>query len=241
MFKVNNKVPRTTSLGSFWCLCCYLGTYFTLCSTVFVINFEHVIAGCVSYDNKRDVFKTLSSIYDRMLLLNQLKAPSEMFDQILNTFSESYSRILQRRKLLQKIFKNFRETIFAEVFFLLRFQAACHLIRTTLIFRRISYKFNAVNYYTLSSMLHTICKNIKRHHHEVDSIEIYNHLNLGVKNQKGKCNYPRLFMLSLLLAKLQVNFENLNKHNNIGNKKYVWVCKNPQYIVIYPLYSQFSA
>ena len=44
MFKVNNKVTRTTSLTSFWCLYCWLWTYFTLRSSVFIANLEQVNA-----------------------------------------------------------------------------------------------------------------------------------------------------------------------------------------------------
>ena len=45
MFKVNNKDSRMTSMTSFWCLYCWLRTYFTPCSSVSISNFEHVIAG----------------------------------------------------------------------------------------------------------------------------------------------------------------------------------------------------
>ena len=31
--------------GRFWCLYCKLCTYFTPCSSVFIVNLEHVIAG----------------------------------------------------------------------------------------------------------------------------------------------------------------------------------------------------
>ena len=44
MFRVNNKDTRTTSLASFWCLCCLLWTYFTPCSSVSIVNFEQVNA-----------------------------------------------------------------------------------------------------------------------------------------------------------------------------------------------------
>ena len=33
------------SLVSFWCLYCLLCIYFTRCSSVFIVNFEHIIAG----------------------------------------------------------------------------------------------------------------------------------------------------------------------------------------------------
>ena len=51
MFKINNKDTRTTLLASVWCLYSYLWTYFTSCSSVSVVNFEHVIAGVVKYFN----------------------------------------------------------------------------------------------------------------------------------------------------------------------------------------------
>ena len=44
MFKVNNKDTRTTLLASFWYLYCKLRTYFTPCSSVSIVNFEHVIS-----------------------------------------------------------------------------------------------------------------------------------------------------------------------------------------------------
>ena len=42
MFKVNNKDTRTTPMASFWYLYCELGTYFTPCSSVSIVNFEQV-------------------------------------------------------------------------------------------------------------------------------------------------------------------------------------------------------
>ena len=47
MFKVNNKDSRTMPLASFWCLYCSLWIYFTLCSSVSILSFEHVIVGWV--------------------------------------------------------------------------------------------------------------------------------------------------------------------------------------------------
>ena len=44
MFKVNSKDTRTTLIASFCCVYCKLSTYFTPCSSVSVVNFEHVIA-----------------------------------------------------------------------------------------------------------------------------------------------------------------------------------------------------
>ena len=46
MFKVNNENIRTTSMTSFWCFHCKLWTYFTPFSSVSIVNFQHVIAGC---------------------------------------------------------------------------------------------------------------------------------------------------------------------------------------------------
>ena len=43
MFKANNKNNRTTPLASFWCLYCLRCTYFTPCSSVSNVNFEHVL------------------------------------------------------------------------------------------------------------------------------------------------------------------------------------------------------
>ena len=48
MFKVNNKDTTATPMASFWCLYCYLSTYFTSCSSVSIVNFELVKAGWVN-------------------------------------------------------------------------------------------------------------------------------------------------------------------------------------------------
>ena len=45
MFKVNKKDIRTMPLELFSCLYCYLGTYFTHCFSVSIVNFEQVNAG----------------------------------------------------------------------------------------------------------------------------------------------------------------------------------------------------
>ena len=50
VFKVNNRntktaIKITASLTLFWCLCCYLWTYFTSCSSVSIVNFEQANAG----------------------------------------------------------------------------------------------------------------------------------------------------------------------------------------------------
>ena len=44
MFKVNNKNTKATPMASVWCLYWELWTYFTPCSSVFIVNFENVIA-----------------------------------------------------------------------------------------------------------------------------------------------------------------------------------------------------
>ena len=55
LLKVDNRNTRTRceisitltikTMASFWCLYCELKTYFTLSSSVSIVNFEHVIAG----------------------------------------------------------------------------------------------------------------------------------------------------------------------------------------------------
>ena len=42
MFKVNIKDTRTKTMVSFWCLYCYLWTYFTPCSCISIVNFKQV-------------------------------------------------------------------------------------------------------------------------------------------------------------------------------------------------------
>ena len=45
MFKVNNKNTRTTPMASLWYLYCQLWIYFTSCSSISIVNFDHLIAG----------------------------------------------------------------------------------------------------------------------------------------------------------------------------------------------------
>ena len=61
-FKVNNRDSRkrcayvqnkpedtrTTPIASFWCLYCQPWICFTPCSTISIVNFEHVNTGCVT-------------------------------------------------------------------------------------------------------------------------------------------------------------------------------------------------
>ena len=53
MSQVNNKDTRTTPMKSFWCLYCYLWRYFTPCSSVSIVDFEHVNDGWVQ-ENKEN-------------------------------------------------------------------------------------------------------------------------------------------------------------------------------------------
>ena len=53
MLKVNNKDTRTTSTASFWCLYCYLSTYFTSCSSDSIVNFENVSTNWVWIFNSK--------------------------------------------------------------------------------------------------------------------------------------------------------------------------------------------
>ena len=63
MFKVNKKYTRTTTLA--------LWTYFTPCSSVSIVSFEHVIAGCdISKILNRDI--PLRAIIDGIILINYL-------------------------------------------------------------------------------------------------------------------------------------------------------------------------
>ena len=68
-----------TPLASFWCLYCYLWTYFTPCSSVSIVNFEHVIAGWVGNKIIRSVHGThhvlrnfsIINIYKNQKILNR--------------------------------------------------------------------------------------------------------------------------------------------------------------------------
>ena len=55
MFKVNNKDTRTSPMVSLWCLYCSLLTYFTLYSSVFIVNFELTPCSSVFIVNFEDV------------------------------------------------------------------------------------------------------------------------------------------------------------------------------------------
>ena len=43
--EINNKDILTTPFPSFWCLCCYFLTCFIPCSSVSIVDFEHVKLG----------------------------------------------------------------------------------------------------------------------------------------------------------------------------------------------------
>ena len=57
MLKFNNNDIRTTPLAL--CLYCQLSTFFTPCSSISFVNFEHVIAGWV----KSEECGTLKMLY----------------------------------------------------------------------------------------------------------------------------------------------------------------------------------
>ena len=77
MFKVNNKDTKKTPVSilyppktpekvwktSFWCLYCSLWTYFTLCSSVSIVNFEQVSAGWESYKKDKHIRYKYLSLY----------------------------------------------------------------------------------------------------------------------------------------------------------------------------------
>ena len=61
MFMCNKKDTRTTPIASFWCLYCYLWTYFTPWSTVSIVNFEQVNASWInSLNATRQIYKSNS-------------------------------------------------------------------------------------------------------------------------------------------------------------------------------------
>ena len=96
MFKVNNKDTRTTSMTSFWCLYCYLWTYFTSCSSVSIFNFEHVIAGWV-------VFKKIHSLL-------QLNWNRPQFDRIQKALFSgiqcTFKEVKNKRKFSENLGPN---------------------------------------------------------------------------------------------------------------------------------------
>ena len=46
--KLTTEDTRTTPIASFWCLYCQPWICFTPCSTISIVNFEHVNTGCVT-------------------------------------------------------------------------------------------------------------------------------------------------------------------------------------------------
>ena len=73
MFKVNNKDTRTMPMASFWYLYCYLWTYFTPCSCVSIVNFEHVIPGWLQIILQNDNKGTLSDLYSKPCQASKMK------------------------------------------------------------------------------------------------------------------------------------------------------------------------
>ena len=70
IFKVNNKDTRTTPVRSFWYLNCYPGTYFTPCSSISVVNFDHVIASWVllnTHQNSSRFFLSETQLFSTVL------------------------------------------------------------------------------------------------------------------------------------------------------------------------------
>ena len=88
MFKVNNKD---------WCLYCWLWTYFTPCSSVSIIKFEHVIARC-GWDSSLLLiwfcYWCMSYKYDSIFSLecfSFVKAPRISEKSFCNKFNSSLS------------------------------------------------------------------------------------------------------------------------------------------------------
>ena len=70
---VTNKDTRTTPMALFWCLFCYLWASFTPCSSVSIVNFQHVIASWVfrlnvliqSFSIKKTTQKKIKFFYQK--------------------------------------------------------------------------------------------------------------------------------------------------------------------------------
>ena len=56
-----DSVIKFRTLAPFWCLYCQLGTYFTPCSRVFIVNFEQVNADwdCCDHYNQKHIAKII--------------------------------------------------------------------------------------------------------------------------------------------------------------------------------------
>ena len=74
--KLAIKIPerRHWPLASFWHLYCQFWTYFTPCSSVSIVNFEHVKAGCV--ETRRLYYIITCCFFLWMLRLNIIKVKS---------------------------------------------------------------------------------------------------------------------------------------------------------------------
>ena len=61
MFKVNNKDTRTTSVESFWYFCSKLWTYFTLFSSVSIVELDKANVSLVFFLTKTHLIKVQNS------------------------------------------------------------------------------------------------------------------------------------------------------------------------------------
>ena len=76
MLKVNNKNNKTTSIMSFWCFYCQLGTYFTSFSSVCIAGFKKV-----------NVSRILKKIWEKNQLSLALQTLGTIFKPISGQFA----------------------------------------------------------------------------------------------------------------------------------------------------------
>ena len=79
MFKVKNKSTGTTPMALFLCLYCWLLIYFKICSSISIVNFEHVIDGL----NDQNWWYDKPIVGDSVLSYSILIGHINMFREIL--------------------------------------------------------------------------------------------------------------------------------------------------------------
>ena len=94
MFIVNKKDTRTTPVASFWCLYCLLWTYFTPCSTVFIVDFEQLNADWIG-----NVFCQMGYTLNKISNFN----PSLLIFYVI--VIEYYEEYLQYRSVSRTLWK----------------------------------------------------------------------------------------------------------------------------------------
>ena len=102
MLKVHNKDFRAMPRALFWCLYCWLWTYFTSCSSVSIVNFEHTVTSweAIEWWSKFDKYFAVI-----IRTKNPLKNCSYMNEQIPQKEGDSkeFIVILYKQSFVSKV------------------------------------------------------------------------------------------------------------------------------------------